>query len=417
MQTSWCNRIRNFRTVVLIIVFFLLGIGSTDAYQYKPAIVTQGAFLLSKTPDKVRDNVKVHSLIGYLPTGTKVFFAMPKKLTNLAKGIEEVYYEVFSVLGISGLLREDLFVPVKDNPIGVSVASYEIPIFQPDDTSRVRFKLGRYGGNYLEIIGETESGFFDVVLHRAHPTDTLPEKEHGRLKKIYVEIGHVSIVKPGHVDSSVINTLQWSSGMKPDNTLINDIIDKLKDKLGDDVNKARTFLREVNDLQCILAGDANAEFGFKFFSNGLSFNLDLSFKEQGHKYVFEKYEIRANHEKRVFTLLRNIRCDGYEPERLVCITIQEGIYSPDKRICVKLKDLAQSKSRWITSLQGSEIPLKMIRISGWPEYDRAIKELDKLSTSGSSYLMGLSGGERNIILNFILSKISHFEHRDFLIKR
>lgn len=82
---------------------------------------------------------------------------------------DEKYYFVKSELGLSGLLREDLLVHANGRRLAISIASYLIPVHQPNATLEKptkRFKIGRYGGDYFEVTGETEAGFYDVILYR-----------------------------------------------------------------------------------------------------------------------------------------------------------------------------------------------------------------------------------------------------------
>lgn len=402
---------------VVIAAFLLCIAQAVKAEQYRPAIVTEGAFLLSKYPDTVRDEIKVHHLVGYLPTGTKVYVGNQHILNNLSKGEKESYNEIVSDIGVTGLLREDLFVLVENRPVAVTVASYEIPIHQPYASLQkpsVRFTLGRYGGNYLEITGEEEEGFYDVILHRAHPVASLPATEPGRLKKEYAEKGHVIITYPQPVDSRDADFPVWTAGAPLEAPFIDELLQKVRDKLGDDLDTARSFLQDLNALQCMLSSNAKAAFGFTFFSNGLSFNLDLNFKDASQMYLFDRHELKQGGDTRLFTMLRTIHCDGSSPDRLFQITLQEGLYDLDKRVTIRLKDLSQAKSKWITTLQGREVPLKMIRISGWPEYQRTLRELENLASSGTSYLGTLSGKDRRILLNFILTQIAYFEHREMI---
>ena len=413
---------RHFTVVIMAVLACVLTVtGSAAAVHgetFSPAIVKLNAFLLSRHPDTQRDDSQVHSLVGYLPSGTKVWVGQATELTNLTEGRRETYHYVYSELGYQGLLREDLFIPVTQNPIAVATASYDIPLFQPTATlesMKKRLTLGRYGGNFLEIVGESEPGFYDVILHRANPTDRYPARENCRLWKKHEQEGHVSVVRPESVVEDTRSIPQWTRGLPLDAQLIDEIIAAVQDTYKDQIAAIRGFLGDLSNLQCLVGADANAELGFKLFSTGLAFNLDMAVKEQAHKYTFEKYQIRSLKAQKVFTVLRNIRCDGADPERLEQITIQEGAYNPAKRYRVRLKDLKAATTKWVTTLQGAAIPDKMIRISGFDTYNRAIQELEDFATTGNGYLSTLSATDRAVILNFILSKIAYFEHRDLLI--
>ena len=189
------------RNILLILGCFLFcNACSASQSDVKYGLVKQGSFLLSKKPDTLRDGRWVYSLIGYLPTGTRVIIGEKKAVTNLQTSEDEKYYFVKSELGIQGLLREDLLIPANGRKLAVSIARTSIPVSQPNATlknNRTRFYLGRYGGNYLEITGESEKGFYDVILHRENYKSTgLPEIEKARLKKFFVEQNQVAVLDP-----------------------------------------------------------------------------------------------------------------------------------------------------------------------------------------------------------------------------
>jgi len=381
------------------------------------AIVTEHAFLLSLTPDTSREGVRVHSLIGYLPTGTVISVGEDRTINNLTKGREETYYTVVSETGFSGLLRSDLFVRVNNRPVVVSTASYDIPVHQPNatlSTPRIRFHLGRFGGNYLEITGETEEGFYDVILHRARPTAALPPTEAGRLKKQYERLGHISIVRPESGEDLVASFPSWKDISEIENDAFASVMDKLTERTDKELETVKAFLGDLNNLQCVVASSANGEIGFKVFSNGFSVNLDMALKEINMKYTIETRKLVEGSTRSLYTGLGAVRCDGLRPERLVHFTLQEGVYSLEHRISVHLKDLEASRSPWVTTLQGNTVPNKMVRISGWPQYNQMLRELDQLAMDGSGYLSTLPGRKRMLLLNYILSRIAYFEYRDLV---
>ena len=59
----------------------------------------------------------------------------------------------------------------------------------------------------------------------------------------------------------------------------------------------------------------------------------------------------------------------------------------------------------------------MVRISGWEQYNQLLKELNEYAKSGTGYLSTLSEKTRLVLLNYIVSRIGHFEHRDLVIKQ
>lgn len=383
-------------------------------------LVKEGSFLLSKQPNIMRDGVMVHRLIGYLPTGTRVIIEEKHQVTNLETTDDEIYYFVRSELGVKGLLREDLLIQAKGRRLAVSIASYPIQIHQPSATlknPRKRFTLGRYGGNYLEITGESEPGFYDVVLHRVKGvTANLPAKEHARLRKFYVERKQVSLLDPH--DQSLSNEFQLTWSTVPNtNDYFGKVIEKIKEKIDNDFDQVKAIVSEVNDLQCLLEGSINGELGFKVFSNGFALELDAQLKKKGVKYSFETKKLTRNNAVKFFSGIGAIKCDGGKPIRLQSFTVQEGLYSIKKRFSITLADLEKADSPWITTLQNSKISNKMVRIAGWNEYNQLMKKLNNFAMSGDGYLASLPEKTRILLLNYIISRISYFEHRQMIIDR
>ncbi len=410
------RRVLFLRVVGLLLVLFAPAPVSA-APSPAAAIVTNNAFLLSLTPDISREGVRVHSLVGYLPAGTVISVGEERVINNLTRGEEETYSAVVSETGFSGLLRSDLFVRVNRRPLVVSTASYDIPIHQPNATlssPRIRFHLGRFDGNYLEITGESEEGFYDVLLDRTSPSPTLPATEAGRLKKSYERQGQVSIVRPGSGEELVESFALWQEGSPIVDRSLAPVLDTLSERADKEVQTIKAFLGDINNLQCVLASSANGEVGFKVFSNGFSVNLDVALKEANMKYGIATRKLLEGSKETLYTDLSVIRCNGLQPERLLRFTLQEGLFSLERRMSVRLEDLEASRSPWVTTLQGSEVPNKMVRISGWPEYNQMLRELDRLAMGGAGYLSTLPGRKRMLLLNYILSRIAYFEYRDLV---
>jgi len=403
----------------LFLLFLLPGIACADSHETDYGLVREGSFLLSMTPDTYRDGVRVHSLIGYLPTGTRVIVGDAHQVTNLKTSEDETYYSVRSELGVHGLIREDLLIKSNGKKLAVSIASFPIQVHQPNatlDSPRKRFTLGRHGGNYLEVTGETEPGFYDVVLHRQNIEGTnLPATEKARLKKFYVERGQVALLDPD--DSSLRGEFDifWTEIPFANEQLFIDAIQQIKERTGEDFDKIKAVMTDINDLQCLLSSSLNGELGFKIFSNGFSLGLDVGLKDKGIKYIFETRKLNSGSGPKYYSGIGVVKCDGLKPQRLQSFTIQEGLYSSHKRFSVTLADLEQSSSKWITTLQGKGIANKMVRISGWSEYSALLKELNQYAQQGNGYLSELTEKSRLILLNYIVSSIGFFEHRDLII--
>jgi hypothetical protein len=412
-------------TRYLLIVFVSLFSGISQAQEsgiVELGLVKNGAFLLSQEPDTLRDNLLVHSLTGYLPTGTRVVIGEQKVVTNLSSSDDEKYFFVKSELGLSGLLREDLLVHANGRRLAISVASFLIQVHQPNATLEKpvkRFKIGRYGGDYFEVTGETELGFYDVVLHRANPESTsLPPTEKARLKKLYVENKQVSFLDPSDADLLTEFNKAWNTIVDINDGYFNDVLNTVKNNMGEqNLENIRSMLGDINNLQCLVAANADGEFGFKVFSNGFSVKLEAGLKQSGIKYLFDMKKLSLDNDTKYYSSISAIKCEGSKPIRLEKFTMQEGGLSVNKRFEISLSDLKKSKSRWINTLQGQDVSTKMVRISGWEQYNQLLKELNEYAKSGTGYLSTLSEKSRLVLLNYIVSRISHFEHRDLVIQQ
>ncbi|MCZ6579523.1 MAG: hypothetical protein O6927_09320 [Gammaproteobacteria bacterium] len=413
-----------FSTPGLLLILCTIVLSSKlTADEHNPVelgLVKKGAFLLSPEPDTLRDNLLVHSLTGYLPIGTRVVIEGEKTVTNLTSSDDEKYYFVKSELGISGLLREDLLVHAKGRRLAISIASYLIPVHQPNATLEKptkRFKIGRYGGDYFEVTGETEAGFYDVILHRANYQSTgLPATEKVRLKKLYVKNKQVSFLDPADAELLTEFNKSWNTVVDINDNYFTDVLNIVKENMGEDnLANIRALLGDINNLQCLVEAEADGEFGFKVFSNGFSIKIAAAMKQAGTKYLFDMKKLSLNNNTKYYSSISAIKCEGLKPVRLQQFTMQEGVLSTEKRFEISLSDLEQSKSKWINTLQGREVSTKMVRISGWEQYSQLIKELNEYAKSGTGYLSTLSEETRLVLLNYIVSRISHFEHRDLVI--
>lgn len=381
-------------------------------------LVKSGSFVLSEQPDLKRGDRLVHSLVGYLPVGTRVIVEGKRIVTNLKNIQNETYYLIKSELGVGGLIREDLLIRADNKKLAISIASFEIAIHQPNatkDNPTIRFYLGRNGGNYLELTGESSEGFYDAILHRPNSKNaSLPSSEKVRLNKKYVEQKLVSVLDPS--DPYLKNELRsvWTNLDQKDN-YFDMVVQKVKDKVKDNDIAITQLLGDINDLQCLIGGTLEGKLGFEVFSNGFSLNLKSSLKDQGVKYTFERKKLLVDNSIKYFSGIGVVKCDGLTPIRMQSFTLQEDVFFADKRFSISLKDLEKSKSKWINTLQNSTISNKMVRVSGWAEYNQLIKELNNYALLGGGYLAELTEKQRLLILNYIVSRISFYEHRDYIV--
>ena len=398
--------------LVAVVLVFVVPVHAMD---YMVGVVTKGAFLLSEEPNVLRDGHNVHGLVGYLPIGTRVYFKDESRaVDNLTEARTEIYFRVYSSIGIEGLLREDLFKPVVDKPVAVVISA--TTLHNPDPAKgkfRKLLDVGRYDNVYLEITGESDT-HFNAVLNRRDSMLDLPKREPVRVWKKLVEKGLVIVVEPQYFDKQTLPVPRWDKRETLRDNFVNRIIDEIQVRFDGELDQVRAFLGDANTIQCLVKATAEAELGFKVFSNGLLFHLEMSFKDYSQMFRLKQRRLRMVGEQQPidYLLLQNVQCDGRDPERLRQLTLQEGVYDPDNRASVHLKDLEGRPSKWVISLQDSTVPFRMIRIEDEQGYMRVLSELNDLVTAGGSFISESSPNKQDILLNLILREISHFEHRD-----
>ncbi len=415
-------------TALLVATLSLIVSVSASAVDYSVGIVIEGAFLLSDIPNVKRENRYVYGLVGYLPVGTRVYLnGETEEVTNLSEGGRDTYFHVFSSIGIKGLIRQDRFQKVDGNRIAVAVSSYEVALHNPDpatdpDPAKGKFKkmgtIGRYGGNYLEITDDGDEIFYKAILHRSHPTANLKKSEKVRLWKELVNQGAVILVNPEKFSETNLPAPLWSKYDVVEKESVEVLVEKVKEKFGDNLDKVREWLGDSDNFQCLLKADGSAQLGFNVFGTGLSFKMAVAFKDQDHMFRFGMRTLRTGPNRVKYTFLKNVKCDGATPERLHQLTIQKGLYDSAQREFIRLKYFVPKlQSKWITSLAGKEIPFRMIHIQNEPGYAVALRRLDKFVSAGNSFLAKILAEQKEIFLNLILREISYFEPKDILLKR
>ncbi len=403
---------------IIAAVVGLAEIAPAWSSEFRIGLVIENTFLISEQANFRRNNKLVHNLVGYLPTGTRVYYKNERRtINNLTEGNPEFYYKVFSSIGIDGLIREDFLIPIEgQNRIAKVIDT--IWLHNPDP-AKGKFKkllqIGRYDNAYLEITDEDDAHYYANLIRRERTAD-LPEKEPVRLWKQFVYQEQVIMVEPQSFDEENLPAPKWSSTTGLDNGSIKKIIDKIENKLGT-IDKAHSFLQGIDSWQCLLSVNANAELGLKLLGNGLSFDLDMSLLNQDQMIRLTKRTLILKRNEPVnYIVMQNVKCDGGNPERLIRFTLQEGVIEFGKRASVRLQDLVESESKWVTSLQGSQVlPYKMVRIANEQNYIKILDKLNKLVIAGHSFINEKSQQDQEILLNFILREISYFEHRDNLV--
>lgn len=404
---------------VLFLVFINIAYGN-EIPKGTVGVVTKNTFLLSRDANVKRENKYVYGLVGYLPIGTRIYIEGKKRtVNNLSLGTPEIYYPISSSIGIGGLIREDRIRLVTTNPIGVVVSSNEIALHHPDP-KRGKWKklltMGKYGGDYLEILGNVEDEFYSAMLHRSVQVEGLPKSEPVRVWGELVKSGSIFIVNPANSYDAPVPVPVWSDKKKIDLGMIDNLVEAIKEKLGDNIDDLKPFLTEFDGIQCLLSSDAKASLGFKLFGTGLSFDLKASFKEQDHMYRFTRRQLTSGDKHETYTFLQNVSCEGSTPKRLQQLTIQEGVYNPDRRIRIELQDFKLSTEPWKTTLSGKDKPFRMIQIRGEADYFNALKFLDRqVAIHDDSFISSVSPEKKEILLNAILREISFFEHRENIL--
>jgi hypothetical protein len=404
------------RTIRILLLNLLLFIACLPAYSAEDlgyGITKQGAFILSLEPDVERNGGKRHSLTGYLPVGTVVKASPGKNITHIDTYIEYPYYYVESELGFAGLVREDLIELANGRKLAVVVSNGEISLDARNTQSGARnpkIKITRSGGHYLEVMSDSEANFYDVVLHRGNTANgLLPATEEFRLFKKFVEENAVNILDPD--DTSLEQRIEWSFG-RPENVeqnIISELAAQIREQMADyGADQIGELLSTVNDVQCLLAADGNAELGFKVFSTGLALKLNFDLMESGSKYIFNRRYIGNPDFQYEFLELGVVECNGSRPVRLSHLALGET--NLEKRFYITADDIEKTAatSPWINTLQGEEISEKMVRINSWEEYNALITLLEEYAASGQNYLATVPEDHRRLLLNFIVSRISYF---------
>lgn len=408
-----------FRFSIFAIAVGLVGNTPSWSSEYAVGLVMGNTFLISEQPDTQRNNRHVHSLVGYLPTGTRVYFKEQQRtINNLTEAGPEIYYKVFSSIGIDGLIREDRFIRVEgERPIAKVIGTIWLHHPDPDKGDYKKLlKIGRYDNAYLEITRSNDTHYFATLIRRENIA-SLPKEEPVRLWKEHVEQGDVIIVEPQLFDEENLPAPRSSDIKKLDNDIISLFVDKMAAKLSNiDKDEVRSFISQIGSYQCLISADANVDLGLKVLGSGFSFEFDMSLLDQDQMVRLTKRTLISKRKQPVeYILMHNIKCNDGNPERLHRFTLQEGVVEFEKRVSVRLQDLAKSDSQWVTSLQGDKLPYKMVRIANEQDYIKVLHQLNKLVETGYTFISEMSLDEQETLLNLILREISHFEHRDDLV--
>jgi len=188
------------------------------------------------------------------------------------------------------------------------------------------------------------------------------------------------------------------------------IAEKVQDIVGMDIAAIKSFLQDLDSLQCMLGTRADVDLGVKIFGAGLGLEFALALKDRDRFYdLGERIYYQGDDVYLRFITLKDIACKDNRPHRLLNFVIQEADLDPAKRTIVSIDDLPQNiKGEWKRSFQGREAPRRMIRIDGYESYHRAFSFLERESAEGGGYLSTLNAYDRRIVINLILSEIAYF---------
>jgi hypothetical protein len=380
------------------------------------AVVTQGAFLLSKNPEIPLQNPRFHSLEGYLPIGTVVWVDQDKKkIYNRDKDRLEDYFFIRSELGYDGLIRKDLLVRFGDKPMAVPVGPRKVELYRkpysetdkPDDCEQDDrcIHFSRNDDVHLEIIeGKQENDYYKVMLYRHRHVRDYPMQEEGWISKNRVKYGSVKIVDttvgPGWMAS-------WSNVAPPESSL-EDIIAKFKEQVTD-----------TSTVRCLLSLTGQLNLGVQipipFVDIGTGITIDTQLKEKDKFSVAETYALKEDDKDETYKVWRNINCDNSQPARMQQLTLQKESGSDGDRSAparILLQDIDDGSSQWIRSLKGEEAPTKMVALDSWESYNAIYGKLQDWVNEGGGYLSDLDTLDQQILLNFIVQQISYFTHRN-----
>ena len=397
----------------------LLDFSYANAEESRYALVTKGAFLLSETPDLLRDGRYVYSKEGYLPIGTIVYIGDPITIKEGRK--PKRYYLVESEVGLAGHLREDLFARFSGNDVLVPIGRYKLEFWLKQEKTAETAEdcnqtsdciyFSRDDNVHIDILGpegENEAVTARLYHHKPGKIEEYGPKIDGFL--------HQSLIDDEFA-AKVIDTTRdpivpyWEKdNIREDDTIVKKIREYVQEEESDYANFLE--LLSPDSLQCILSASANAELAFKFFGSGFGVKFDVQLKKSNTMYVLEKYTLKHGiQDPENFTVLRRVRCNESDPERMEQLILQQGFSNPDKREKIFLSDIqeevAAAESKWLRTLAPEAKSQKMIEIRRLEDY---LAVLAMFERRAGQYLGELSYSKRKILLNFLIQQISFYAH-------
>ncbi|MCF8079123.1 MAG: hypothetical protein K9K88_07570 [Desulfobacterales bacterium] len=405
--------------LVIYFILFALSQGASIAAATQAAFVQNGAFLLSREAAVFRDNRFYHDIVGYIPVGTVVYYEAgrtPKDMFNYERGQYEHYVWVNSDIGIAGLLRTDLKRDIVDD-ILVPVANRRVVIQTSSSTKYDAHKLSEFSradGVFLTVIDDADPDFFVVDLPWTASPDRPPDR--GKLFKRFVEDGQVRRLSPETVETEYprVYEKERSPSTEPpvdaESDYLRDISEKIAARIDDSADAVHLFLKNLEQIRCILSSDADLDMGVKIFGAGLGLNFALSLKEKDRFWdLGKRVYYKGDRIYKEFVTLKAIGCRDNSPYRMEHFMLSEAGLNPNRRVLVWADDIDRNLApAWGPSAQGSESTKTMFPITGIASYERAFSFLETQSENGSGYLAELTPADRRILINIILSEIAFF---------
>jgi hypothetical protein len=317
------------------------------------------AFLLSEKAVP-RGKRQFYSLVGYLPIGMIVAIDDQKtKIYSTKTDQSDTYVTVHSELGLTGLLRRDLFVEFGDRPIIVPIGLEEIQFYRDDyaphdkpsdcKNSKKCFFFSRNDDVHLEVTDESHESYYGVTLYRHRQVRDYPMQENGWVSRR--RVGRDRDLKKINPAGGPINMPSWRPVAPEEETLQQKIVDEVGDRFDD-----------LGQLLCQTSAAVEADAGVRILGSGVVFKVDAKLKEQGMFRLLEGYVIDSGDKEIRYRLSRDIVCENSSPVRMSRLILEEKTRILEEKTRISggpvnsdqllLKDLENTNSQWILSFQG-----------------------------------------------------------------
>lgn len=367
-------------------------------------LVIKNAFLLSRETEKYNNE---HNPVGYLPIGTRVFTkAKPKEIRNLSdpnpnKPYEkEKYYFVRSNIGISGLLRTDLFIQVRDKPVAVVTSRKKITLYHPKNKKKPLLPISReLGGNnayaYMELLAKEpeldESGerYYPVMIKRGGDAKG-PKEEPASLSDVDAD-KHVTIMDP----KKDLSFPEWSAPRE---------VGKRRTCPGDNITTSKKISR---------GGEFSASLPYGVLKAAGGHNTETIITTKEPNQQVETYQIRLNnsrsYEQTDYQVRKLIECGGPTTKRLKTLILSKGASPKEAKevFHIERDDLFDEIKNnelkiWKSSGKLPRVRSRMLVIRNEQHYTWVLSALEKLTKANRFK-------NKQLLLNLVLREISHFE--------